>query len=67
MKLIKHNCPVEGEMYIEKGKPCNWCPMFDKKDSGITENHGKASANPQIPNPIKLCPAEKTRNSIIVE
>lgn len=24
-EMIEHNCPVNGEMMIEKGKPCNWC------------------------------------------
>jgi len=27
--LIEHNCPVEGEMMIEKDKPCNWCSELD--------------------------------------
>ena len=28
-ELIKHNCSVEGEMFIEKDKPCNWCDELD--------------------------------------
>jgi len=28
-ELIPHYCPVEGPMYIEKGKPCNWCTQYD--------------------------------------
>ena len=31
-ELIEHNCPVEGEMYIEEGKPCNWCDQLDEKE-----------------------------------
>jgi len=27
--LIEHNCPVEGEIMIEKDKPCNWCDELD--------------------------------------
>lgn len=30
-ELIKHNCPVKGEMMIEKNKPCNWCNILDNK------------------------------------
>lgn len=29
-ELIRHDCPVEGEIMIEKGKPCNWCDELDK-------------------------------------
>ena len=28
-ELIEHNCPIEGEILIEKDKPCNWCDEFD--------------------------------------
>jgi len=28
-ELIEHNCPIEGEMMIEKDKPCNWCSELD--------------------------------------
>ena len=28
--LIEHNCPSEGKMMIEAGRPCNWCDEFDK-------------------------------------
>jgi len=31
-ELIEHNCPVEGEMMIEKDKPCNWCDELDEKE-----------------------------------
>jgi len=30
-KLIKHRCPIEGEMYIELNKPCNWCGKNENK------------------------------------
>lgn len=34
-ELIEHNCPVEGEMMIEKGKPCNRCDGLDEvKEDG---------------------------------
>ena len=28
-KMIAHDCPVEGQMMIESGKPCNWCDSLD--------------------------------------
>lgn len=28
-ELIPHDCPVEGLMSIERGKPCNWCTEYD--------------------------------------
>jgi len=31
-EMIEHNCPVEGEIMIEKDKPCNWCDELDQKD-----------------------------------
>lgn len=31
-ELIPHNCPVDGPMMIEEGKPCNWCNKFDNKE-----------------------------------
>jgi hypothetical protein len=30
--LIEHNCPIEGEMLIEEGKPCNWCSELDEEE-----------------------------------
>ena len=28
-ELIEHKCPVEGDIMIEEGKPCNWCEEMD--------------------------------------
>lgn len=27
--MIEHDCPVEGTLEIEAGKPCNWCDELD--------------------------------------
>ena len=27
IKFWKHDCPIDGEMEIERGSPCNWCGM----------------------------------------
>jgi len=29
IKLIDHNCPVDGEIMIEKDKPCDWCGKIE--------------------------------------
>lgn len=31
-ELIEHNCPIEGEILIEEGKPCNWCEELDEEE-----------------------------------
>jgi hypothetical protein len=36
-ELIYHNCPENGEMYIEEGNPCNWCDELDPKEAVILE------------------------------
>lgn len=40
--LIEHDCPVEGLMMVEKGKPCNWC---DELDYLIEEGEGGSDDN----------------------
>jgi hypothetical protein len=32
-ELIEHDCPEEGQIMIEKGKPCNWCDELDNDES----------------------------------
>ena len=29
--MIEHDCPIEGEIMIEKNKPCNWCDELDQE------------------------------------
>lgn len=47
-ELIEHDCPVEGLMMIEAGKPCNWCNEVingtghDVKKSGGSDCHTDA-------------------------
>ena len=31
-ELVEHDCPVEGQMMIEDGKPCNWCDQLDDNE-----------------------------------
>lgn len=31
-RMVDHDCPVEGPMVIEAGKPCNWCDQLDDKE-----------------------------------
>lgn len=30
-ELLRHDCPIEGEMMIETGEPCNWCGAYEGK------------------------------------
>lgn len=31
-ELVEHNCPLEGDILIEEGQPCNWCDELDEKE-----------------------------------
>ena len=32
-ELIEHDCPIEGEIMIERNKPCNWCDELGIEDN----------------------------------
>ena len=44
-ELVEHNCPVEGEIMVEKDKPCNWCDELDeeKEDASQTTNRSTST------------------------
>jgi len=40
--LINHNCPVDGEIMIEKDKPCNWCGKIEPYLELVDDREAKA-------------------------
>ena len=43
-KLVKHNCPIEGEMEIEENQPCNWCGKIEPVLKLVIDNEEKDNA-----------------------
>ena len=47
VKLVPHRCRVEGDIEIERGRPCNWCGAFEP-DFAIPASILKPTSGPCV-------------------